>query len=79
MLSWLTTAKARCHARATWMEAGCNPSLAEEYFRDIYVNASQELTDEALALAYAYWQNWIDRGISEPPEIPDAKEPRFRD
>jgi hypothetical protein len=79
VLSWLTAVKARTHARACWIKAGCNPSLAEEYFRDIYTDASDELTNEALDLAYERWQNWINRGISEPPEIPDRHEPRFRD
>jgi hypothetical protein len=75
VLNTLTKVKVRFDARRAWMEGGCNPALAEEYFRDRYADASDELTTEAVAFAFGFWQHWIDRGVSEPSVVASGDEP----
>ena len=67
MLSWLTQVKARVHARACWIEAGCIPSLSEELFRDIYTDASEEQLATLLRLTERYCV--VYQTLSRPAKI----------
>lgn len=75
MLNTLTKIKVRGIARRAWIESGNNSPLAEEMFRQVYQDASDQLRNEALSLAFGLWQFWIDTNQSEPSVVCTGDEP----
>lgn len=75
MLSYLTKIQARATARTAWIEAGADPEMAEDLFRQSYRKASHETILELVTFALEMFQHWIDTGTTEPSVVATADEP----